>query len=145
MAGDPPEFRRYMIAVTPRAMERERFNQATFQSFAGDELRGLGPAAPPDKEYKQYLASQPPGKPVLLGELRRDPTVVTVLQGTRLAAPSRSPEKVTYALSTSTLMLLRGKTLNFSVYGAYDGPADLDWIRAITSRWIEELQRLNNR
>ena len=144
MAGDPPEVRRYMIAVTPRAMERERLNPPSFQAFVGDALRDLGAAAPPGKEYAQHLASQPPGKPSLLAELRREPAVVTVLQGVRLAPQGRS-EKPQYVLSTSTLMLLRGKALNFSVYGAYDSPADLDWIRTITSRWIDELQRLNNR
>jgi hypothetical protein len=42
-------------------------------------------------------------------------------------------------------MLLRGKALSLAVYGAYDSPADLDWIRAITARWIDDLQRLNAR
>ena len=145
MAGDPPEFRRYMIAVTPRAIEHERFNQTRFQRFVSDELRELGPAAPPGKEYSQHLATQPPGRSILLAELRREPTLVTVLQGARLAPQGRSQEKTQNVLSTSTLMLVRGKALTFSVYGAYDSPADLDWIRAITSRWIDDLQRLNNR
>ena len=42
-------------------------------------------------------------------------------------------------------LLLRGKALNLGVYTAYDGPADLEWIRLNTARWVEELLRLNRR
>jgi hypothetical protein len=31
------------------------------------------------------------------------------------------------------------------VYTLYESDADLQWIRTTTGRWIEELQRLNNR
>jgi hypothetical protein len=48
-------------------------------------------------------------------------------------------------LSTATLMLVRGKLLSLSVHGAYGAQADLEWIRGITARWIDELQRLNAR
>ena len=48
-------------------------------------------------------------------------------------------------LSTTTLMLVRGKALNLAIYTLYDSTADLDWVRATTARWIEELQRLNLR
>jgi hypothetical protein len=145
MVGDPPEFRRYMIAVTPKGMERDRVNQQTFGFFVGDALRGLGESAPAAKTYNEYLDAQPPGKASLLAELRREPQLVSVLQGTRLVAQGRSRDKPQYVLSTTTLMLLRGKALNFSVYAAYDSAPDLDWIRSITLRWIEELQRLNAR
>jgi hypothetical protein len=42
-------------------------------------------------------------------------------------------------------MLVRSKALSLAVYTAYDDPADLAWIRAMTARWIDELQRLNSR
>ncbi len=132
MSGDPPEFRRFMTAVTPKALERERLNREAFNAFV-------------EKSFAQYLDSQAPGKANLLAELRRDPEVVSLLLGTRVPPQGRSPEKSQYLLSTSTLVLLRGKALNLSVFGGYDSPADLDWIRAITVRWIEDLQRLNNR
>ena len=48
-------------------------------------------------------------------------------------------------LSTVTLTLIRGKMLSLSVHAAYEATADLDWIRAITTRWTEDLQRLNPR
>jgi hypothetical protein len=145
MVGDPPEFRRYMIAITPKGMERDRVNPQSFSLFVGDSLRELGDSAPPATSYTEYLDTQPPGKASLLAELRREPQLVSVLQGTRLVAQGRSRQKPQYVLSTTTLMLLRGKALNFSVYAAYDSAPDLDWIRSITLRWIEELQRLNSR
>ena len=65
--------------------------------------------------------------------------------GTRLPPQGRFDEKPLYLLTTTTLMLLRGKALNLTVYSAYEGPADVEWMRSITARWIGELQRLNNR
>ena len=66
-----------------------------------------------------------------------------MLQGARL--PSERFDGPKYVLTTTTLLLIRGKAINLGVFGAYDSPQDLEWIRAITVRWIEELQRLNSR
>lgn len=145
MVGDPPELRRYMIAVTPKSLERERVTPSLFDQLVGDALRGLGPAAPAEKDAAEYLASQPPGKPYRLAELRREPEIVSVVQGTRLPPQGRLDEKPLYLLSSTTLMLLRGKALHLAVYSAYESPADLEWIRSVTVRWIGEVQRLNNR
>lgn len=145
MVGDPPEFRRYMLVATPKGLERERVTAAAFSQLVGDALQGLGAAAPPGKSFSEYLDDQPPGKANLLAELRREPDIVSVLQGTRLPSQGRFDERQQYVLSTTTLMLLRGKALNVSVYGPLEGPADVEWIRSITARWIGELQRLNNR
>ncbi len=145
MVGDPPELRRYMISVTPKSLERERVTPKMFGELAADALRALGPAAPAQEEAAAHLDSQPPGKQSLIAELRREPDVVSFVQGTRLPPTGRFDEKPLYLLTSNTLMLLRGKALNFSVYSAYEGPADLEWVRAITVRWIGDLQRLNNR
>ena len=48
-------------------------------------------------------------------------------------------------LSSNTFMLLRGKALQFVVFSLYDSPADVDWVRSITARWIDDLRRLNSR
>ena len=42
-------------------------------------------------------------------------------------------------------MLIRGKVLNLALYTSQDGPEDVEWLRAATLRWIEELQQLNLR
>jgi hypothetical protein len=142
--GDPPEFRRFMIAVSPKELEHERVDARRFGVFAGAALRELGERAPAGKSLTEYFDQQPAGKSSVLADLRRDPEVFSVLAGARLQPQSRS-QKQQYVLSTTTLMLLRGKALSLTVYGAYDSPADLDWIRAITTRWIDDLQRLNPR
>jgi hypothetical protein len=67
-----------------------------------------------------------------------------VLLGARLPSESRF-DAPKYMLTTTTLLLIRGKTISLGVFGGYDNPEDLDWIRVITVRWIEELQRLNSR
>jgi hypothetical protein len=144
MLGDTPEFRRYMIAVTPKGLERERVGPAAFGIFVRDSLVALGSSLAAG-DLQKYLDAQPPGKTSLLAELRREPDVVSVLQGTRASGPRRSNETSQYALSTTTLMLVRGKALNLSVYTLYENAADLDWVRVTTARWIDEIARLNNR
>jgi hypothetical protein len=142
--GDALEAKRYMVAVTPRGLERERITTSAFTTFVNDTLRGLGVPPPAGTaDYRKFLDTQQ-GRPALLAELRRDAETVSILQGARLASESRF-ETPKYMLTTTTLLLVRGKAINLGVFGAYDSPEDLDWIRVITARWIEELQRLNSR
>jgi len=144
-AGDTPEFRRYMTVVTPRGMEHERVSATAFRSFVGDALTGLGATAPAGDVFP-YLDSQPHGRASLLAELRREPEIVSVMQGTRIPGTGqRFGEKPRYAISSTTLMLLRGKALNLSIYSLYESPDDAQWIRTTTARWIDEILRLNSR
>ena len=143
MVGDPLELRRYMIVVKPRSMERERVIEGIFKQFIGESLAGLG-APPAEKDLLKYLDSRPSGATTLLQELRRDTDVVSVLQGARTKGAGFF-ERSKYLLSSTTLLLLRGKAVSLSVYTQYDDPADLDWIRLTTARWIDELKRLNSR
>lgn len=140
--GDQLELRRYMIVVTPRALERERVGDATFKQFMGEALQGLG-TPPETKDYPKFLDSRPTGSPSLLAELRKESDLVSVLQGTRTKGGFF--QRSEYLLSTTTLMLMRGKALTLAVYTLYEDPADLDWIRATTIRWIDDLKRLNSR
>jgi hypothetical protein len=140
--GDTIEARRYMVAVTPRGLERDRISPSAFTTFVNDSLRGMGTAPPAGTaDYRKFLDAQP-GRPTLLAELRRDPEIVSVLQGARVPSEGRF-DAPKYMLTTTTLLLVRGKAISLGVFGAYESPEDLDWIRVITVRWIEELQRLN--
>ena len=67
------------------------------------------------------------------------------LQGARAPDPPRGKEAPRYLLSSTTLLLVRGRALNLSLYSNYDTPADLEWIRTTTLRWVDDIQRLNNR
>ena len=142
--GDPPEFRRYMVAVTPREFERERMSAQRFAELAERAVRELGERAAAGKSFAEYFDKQPAGTSAVLGDLRREAEVVSVLVGTKLQAQPRSA-RPQYMLSSVTLMLVRGKLLSLAVHGAYEAQADLDWIRGITARWVDELQRLNAR
>jgi len=66
-----------------------------------------------------------------------------VLQGAR--AKGGFFERSKYLLSTTSLLLVRGKALTASVFTQYEDAADLEWIRVTTLRWIDELKRLNSR
>lgn len=146
MTGERPELRRYMLAATPRRLEREHVTPALFTRFVEDATREHGSAPPPDTDLRAYLDAKPRETPTLLAELRRTPDLVSVLQGARIQGESSFwGEKPRYLISTTTLLLLRGKALGLSVYSNFDGPADLEWIRYATDRWLEELQRLNAR
>lgn len=139
--GDPLDLRRYMIAVTPRGMERERVSEAAFQQFIGDSLAGLG-TPPGEKDVVKYLDSRPNGATSLLAELRKDADVVSILQGARTKASFFERSK--YMLSSTTLLLLRGKALSLSIYTQYEDPSDLEWIRNITTRWVDDVKKLNS-
>jgi hypothetical protein len=140
--GDTPELRRYLLVAIPRAMERDRVNPEQFRAFVAESLRGLGnPAEPAD--LRTHLDALPQGQAGLLWELRRSPDAVSVLQGTRL--PTKPNAKPVYLLSTTTLLLLRGKALSVSAFTGYYEDADPDWLRAVTLRWVDELLRLNSR
>lgn len=141
--GDQLDLRRYMAVVTPRALERERVSDAAFRALVGDALQAAGPL-PTDKDYLKYLETKPVGAISVLAELRKDTDVVSLLYGVR-AKGGGWFEKPTYALTTTTLMLLRGKALSLSVYSLYEDPADVEWIRLVTARWIDDLKRLNSR
>lgn len=143
MVGDQLELRRYMIVVTPRGMERERVSEGIFKQFIGESLAGLG-APPAEKDLVKYLDSRQSGATSLIQELRRDGDVVSILQGARTKGAGFF-ERSKYLLSSTTLMLLRGKALSLSVFTQYEDPSDLEWIRVTTGRWIEELKRLNSR
>jgi len=146
MLGDPLDAKRYMIAATPRGMESQRVSQEVFRVFVTDSLQDLGaPINPPD--LAQFLREQPIGKAFLLAELKREPGTVSVLQAARYldrpAATFWSSPTPRYLAYSTTLFLLRGKALQLRVYSFYDNPADIDWLKAMTQRWQEELLRLN--
>src|SRR5439155_1621052 len=57
--GDAPELRRYMIAVTPKGLERERVSPAAFGAFVRDSLAALGSApAPVDRQEVRNAVEQ---------------------------------------------------------------------------------------
>lgn len=145
MSGEIIEARRYMIAVTPKGLERERVTTELFAGFVADSLRELGRPVGAVDDLK-FLEKQPVGKANLLAELKKEPSVVSILQGTRLPPiGSRWDEKPQYLASTTTLLLLRGKALRLDVHTGLESPADLDWLKFVTGRWVEELLRLNRR
>ena len=146
--GDPmDEKQRFLLAATPRTLERDRVTTEQFAGMVELSLRELG--RPPEGDIVKYLEKQPPAKSSLLAELRRTTTVFSVLQGTRLLSPPakflESEKPPQYVLSTTTLLLLRGKALQLTVFTSFDTPQDLEWLKSITGRWTAELQRLNER
>ena len=92
----------------------------------------------------KFLDTQPPGAREPLAELRKDADVSRSCRA-RAARARLLRALAVPAVHARTLILVRGKALNLSVYTQYDGPADLEWIRTITARWIDELKRLNAR
>jgi hypothetical protein len=144
--GDQLDARRYMIVVTPRASERERFGPERFAAEAAESLRELGKPVKAADLFK-YMEAQPIGKANLLAELRRDAGVVSVLQATRLpplpGASMWDDKKPQYLIHTTALLLLQGKLVQVSVYSMYEAETDVDWVKQTTQRWIEDLQRLN--
>ncbi len=146
--GDQLEARRYMIAVTPRNIERERLGPDKFAALVAEAARALGqPLKAPD--VFKFLDGQPVGRAHLLAELAREPTLLSVMQATRLPSlPGASmfdASRPQYQVSTTSLLLLRDRALQLSVFSMFGGPADIEWLRTITQRWIDDIRRLNPR
>ena len=144
--GDKLEWSRYMIAVTPKGLETVRVTPEQFAGFVSDSVRGLGnPVKAADPVA--LLKKEPMGKLILLEELKREPTFVSVLQASHLPPlPSDSfiqPNTPQYLFFTTTLFLVRGRALQISVYLIVPGDPDLEWLKATTERWREEILRLN--
>jgi len=147
MQGDPPAFRRYMVIATPARLEQQRLDPALFADMVAEDMRDMGRPVPPD-DYIKHLDARPDGRPNLLAELRREPEVVSLLQGAKMIvrpATLFKDEESRYLISTHTLLLLRGKMLQLVVYSHWEGRPDYDWILSTTERWVEELRRLNRR
>jgi hypothetical protein len=146
--GDQIEAKRYIIAVTPKGLEQNRVSPEQFTILVSDSLRELGKASAP-ADLVKFLEQQPIGRVNLIAELKKEPAMVSVLQATRLpplpGAAMWESSKPQYVIFTTTIFLLRGKALQLAVYSMYDGPADADWVKSNTLRWLDELQRLNAR
>lgn len=144
--GELLDAKRYMIAVTPKSLERERVTAAQFAQLVSDALQDLGKPVE-TTDIITFLETQPFGKLHLIEQLKKEPTAVSVLQATRLpslpGATFWESSRPQYLFSTTTLFLVRGKALHLGVYAMYQNQADLDWLRAITQRWVDELLRLN--
>jgi hypothetical protein len=141
--GDPIEVRRSMLIVTPRATQQDSLSLGSFRVLAAATLPQAG--APLAKgDLVSYFDAQPQGRANPIGGLRAEPEVASMLFGTRLPA-ARDEERPRYMVSSRTLLLLRGKALDLSVFSRYESAADLEWVRGATERWVAELRRLNSR
>jgi len=138
--------RRYLLVATPKELERERVRPDGFNTLVSSSIKELGKLEEvPD--LVKFLEERPIGLTQFLGELRNEPTTVTLLQATRLAPlpGERLFDRSTpqYLLFTTSYVLVRGKALIVSVYTLYFEPADMDWVKVATQRWVEDLKRLN--
>jgi len=143
-AGDAPELKQYLLIVMPRAMEQDRMSPQAFERYVADGARALG--TPIEGDFTKVLEDRPAGEPTLIAELRRDPDAFSVLRALRLP-PSQGVlswfKPSQYVLSSTSVVLLRGKPLTLTVTTGYESKADVEWLRATTLRWIDDLRRLN--
>ena len=142
--GDPPELRQYLLVVTPRALEQDRMSPQAFDGTVREALRAAG--TPIEGDFTKVLEDRPPGEPALIAELLRDRNAASVLRAVRLPPPEglfgfTKPSQ--YVVSSTSVVLLRGKALTLTVTSGYETRADLEWLRGVTLRWIDELRRLN--
>ena len=146
-SGDSLELKRYLLAVTPRAKERDRMSLAEFGKMVEEIERNFDPAFASPADYRIDLQRRPAGQSHLLAKLRREPHLVSLLHGTMVPQPPpsiwREDKPPVFKLSTTTLALIGGRAVYVSAFSTYDSPADVFWIRGITENWVEELRRLN--
>jgi len=134
----------YLLAVTPRALEQDRMSLQAFERYVRDGLRGLG--KPIKGDFTKVLETRPMGEAVVIAELLTDPDAAAVLRAIRIPPPEGlfsyfKPSQ--YVLSSSAVILLRGKALTLSLTSGYESKADIDAMRTVMLRWIDDLRRLN--
>ena len=142
MTGDPPDLKRYGVAATPREFETLRATPQDFAAFVADTMRGMGEPPAAATDLKKLLEAAPKGTAILLAVPRREAALVSFLQGSRMGGDGWR-EKPVFVLSASSLVLVRGRPLNLTVVTAFETPADMEWLRFTTRRWLEQIQRLN--
>jgi hypothetical protein len=143
-SGDAPELKQYILVATPKSLEYERLSGDAFNRYVSDGRSAMG--KPVDGDFAKALEARQPGQLTLLAEMLRDPDAMSVIRGLRLPPAESglfSSKPSQYVLSSTTVLLLRGKPLTLTLTSGYENKADLEWLRATTLRWIEELRRLN--
>lgn len=143
-SGDELELRRYLVVVTPRATERRSVSDTEFAALLADSARDLAPPPSETTDYMKYLKEKTPGTPYVLAVLRNDAQTLGILRGVMRPLQGGWREKPVFHLSTVTMVLIAGKPLYISAFSTYDTPADLNWVRTVSGRWVEELRRLNH-
>lgn len=144
--GDPLELRNYLLAVTPRAKERERMSPAQYAALIEEAGRNLGTPPPAQTDFRKYLEGRAPGAPHLLADLRRDSQVISLLYGTLVPQPQpwwAAAKPPLVKISSLTLVNIGGRAVYLYAFSGYDSPADVDRIKSISETWTEQLQRLN--
>lgn len=145
-SGDAPELKQYLLVVTPKSLEYERLSTSAFDSYVAEGRRGMGTLV--EGDFAKVLEARPPRELVLIEELPRTPDTMAVIRAQRLP-PEQSgglfstAKPSQYVISSTIVVLLRGKPLTISLLSGYEGKADLEWLRTTTRRWIEDLRRLN--
>ncbi len=142
--GERTELKRYMLAVTPNHLERERVTAAQFKLLIDDAQRDTGKPAE-IVDYMKHLDGRPHGQPTMLAQIQQTGEVYSVLLGTRVPETGGWLSKPQYIVSSNSFLLVRQKALSVSVFSSYEGPQDIEWIRFVTERWIDTLRKLNAR
>jgi hypothetical protein len=145
-SGDAPELKQYILVATPKALEYERMSGEAFSRYVSEGRSAMG--KPVEGDFTKALEARRPGELTLLAELPRDPDVMSVIRGLRLPPAESgglfsSAKPSQFVLSSTSVILLRGKPLTLTLTSGYESKSDLEWLRATTLRWIEELRRLN--
>lgn len=142
--GDAADLKRYMLLTTPNYLANERVSTAQFRRLIEDAQRDTGkPAEVAD--IQKFLDERPRGQTTTLGQLRLTDNTYSVLVGARLPGDEGWFSKPKYLISSFTVLLVRNKALQLQVYSSPEEGLDMEWIRFVTERWIETLQRLNTR
>jgi hypothetical protein len=143
-AGDAPELKQYLLVVTPRSYEQERMSVPAFERYVRDGFRTMG--KPVEGDFTKLLEARPPGESATIAELLSEPDATGVMRAVRLPPPEgllsfMKPSQ--YVLSSSSVVLLRGKPIHLTLTTGYESKADVETLRTVTLRWIEQLRRLN--
>jgi hypothetical protein len=158
MKGELPEFGRYMFLQVRRQLENSDISGAKFLQMVGqfkqqqdtllknvkDKVGSML-----DEASEKILTDYDVSLKLKVGEQVPLGIFIETNEASGFASlakyqVSSDAQQLDYLMATGTsLIWVKGKILYAYVYGSYDTPKDLDWVRATSCSWIDQILMAN--
>lgn len=158
MKGEPPELMRYMLLQAYRHIEHLDVSGAQFSQFVGqfkqqhdhllakvkDEIDPLLDDMSGNLSIERGVPLRLKlGEQVPLGTFMEKADAVGFGILGKVQASAQGEQLDNLVAGALSLMRVKGKVLFAYVYGNYETPKDLEWVRATSSTWVDQILMAN--
>jgi hypothetical protein len=158
-AGRGAALDRYFMVYLSRTLEPMRLDAGEFKDirdlFRNQQaalLKALQPktqavmndsARTLRDKYGYLIQSLSVGEMVPLGVFHESDTSVSMGMLSKLKTVIAGKAVETPQMSSTTAALVKTKVVGMSVHATYGSPADIDWVKRVTTEWVQALSRSN--